>query len=304
MLNDSPFRPFRSARAKERYLNFYAQKTRRWPVPSQERLVNTSYGQTFVRVSGPPGAQPLVLLPGGSANSLMWWSNIEAFSRVFETYALDNLYDFGRSVYTRKPQKPADIVEWLNELFDILSLEKNLHLLGLSLGGWITCLYALHCPERLKKIVILAPANTVLMIRPEFALRAVACLLPFHFFTKSFIYWLFSDLVAKDKAGKHLADEMIDEMYLSFRCFQRMPILTPTVLTDAELRNFKVPTLFLVGENEKIYSAQATVQRIRSLAPQWKAEIIPSAGHDLTFSQAEMVNKKVVEFLLERDSSL
>ncbi len=229
----------------------------------------------------------------------MWWPNIETFSRYFETYALDNLYDFGRSVYTRKPQKPADIVGWLNELFDALGLEKNIHLLGLSLGGWMAGLYARYCPERLKKIVLLAPANTILMIRPEFALRAVACLLPFRFLTRRFIYWLFSDLVAKDEAGKHLANEMIAEMVLSFRCFQRMPILTPTVLTDVELRNFKVPALFLLGENEKIYSAQAAVQRIHDLAPKWMAEIIPSAGHDLTFTQAEMVNKKTVDFFLE-----
>ncbi len=299
MLNFSSHHPFRSARAKERYLKFYDQKAKRWPVSSEEKLVKTSYGETFVRVSGPPGAQPLILLPGGSANSLMWWPNIEAFSRYFKTYAVDNLYDFGRSVYTRKPQKPADLVGWLNELFDALGLEKNINLLGLSLGGWMASLYALDCPERLKKIVLLAPANTVLMIRPEFALRAVACLLPFRFLTKSFIYWLFSDLVAKDKAGKHLANEMIAEMYLSFRCFQPMPILAPTVLTDAELQNFKVPALFLLGENEKIYPAQEAIQRIQRLAPQWKTEIIPSAGHDLTFTRADMVNKKTVDFFLE-----
>jgi pimeloyl-ACP methyl ester carboxylesterase len=164
-------------------------------------------------------------------------------------------------------------------------------------------LYALSCPERLQKIVLLTPANTIHMIRPEFALRAVACLLPFRLLTKSFIYWLFSDLVAKDEAGKHIANEMVAEMVLSFRCFQHMPVLTPTILTDAELLNFKVPTLFLLGEHEKIYSAQAAVQRIHRLAPQWKAEILPSAGHDLTFTQAKMVNKKTVDFFLESDSN-
>jgi hypothetical protein len=53
----------------------------------------------------------------------------------------------------------------------------------------------------------------------------------------------------------------------------------------------------LVGENEKIYSAQKAVQRLNTVAPQIKAEIIPKAGHDLTFVQAEMVTRKVLEFL-------
>jgi pimeloyl-ACP methyl ester carboxylesterase len=57
------------------------------------------------------------------------------------------------------------------------------------------------------------------------------------------------------------------------------------------------PTLYLVGENEKLYSAQKAVQRLHKAAPQIEAEIIPKAGHDLTFVQAELVNRKVVEFL-------
>jgi pimeloyl-ACP methyl ester carboxylesterase len=140
------------------------------------------------------------------------------------------------------------------------------------------------------------------MIRPEFALRAISTLLPLRVFTRRFIYWLFHDLVIKDPGAKKLADDMIDELYFSSRCYQRLPLITPTVLTDDELQNSKVSTLFLVGENERIYSAQAAVERIHHLAPRWKTDIIQSAGHDLTFSQADVVNKKIVEFLLSSDN--
>jgi hypothetical protein len=33
------------------------------------------------------------------------------------------------------------------------------------------------------------------------------------------------------------------------------------------------------------------------VAPQIKTEMLPDAGHDVTIVQAEMVNKKVIEFL-------
>ncbi len=58
-----------------------------------------------------------------------------------------------------------------------------------------------------------------------------------------------------------------------------------------------MPALYLVGENEKIYSAQEAVQRLNKVAPHIKTEVIPNAGHDLTIVQAEMVNRKVLEFL-------
>jgi len=69
---------------------------------------------------------------------------------------------------------------------------------------------------------------------------------------------------------------------------------------DKAWQGFGVPCLFLVGENEKIYSAEAAVGRLKRVAPQVKAEIIPGAGHDLTIAQADLVASKVLAFLGER----
>ena len=94
-----------------------------------------------------------------------------------------------------------------------------------------------------------------------------------------------------------MVEYYVDDAFMAFRCFKfKMPV-APTVLTDQELQSIKVPTLFLVGENEKIYSARKAVQRLNNVAPQIDTEIIPNAGHDLTILQAEMVNRKVLEFL-------
>jgi pimeloyl-ACP methyl ester carboxylesterase len=57
--------------------------------------------------------------------------------------------------------------------------------------------------------------------------------------------------------------------------------------------------LFLAGENEVIYSAKKAVRRLMRVAPQVTAEIIPGAGHDFTIVQAEMVNRKVLDFLAQ-----
>jgi pimeloyl-ACP methyl ester carboxylesterase len=71
----------------------------------------------------------------------------------------------------------------------------------------------------------------------------------------------------------------------------------PPVLTDAEWGGLRVPALFLVGEHEVIYSAEKAVSRRKRVAPKVSAEIIPGAGHDLTFVQAAMVNQRILEFL-------
>jgi pimeloyl-ACP methyl ester carboxylesterase len=91
--------------------------------------------------------------------------NIVALSENYRTYAVDNIYDYGRSIYTRKIGIPDDFVGWLDELFTALKLGDNINIMGLSYGGWIAAQYALRLPERLNKIVLLAPVCTVLPLK-------------------------------------------------------------------------------------------------------------------------------------------
>jgi pimeloyl-ACP methyl ester carboxylesterase len=111
------------------------------------------------------------------------------------------------------------------------------------------------------------------------------------------MYWLLEDLAQKDEAGRLMLEEEVDASVVRLRSFKLNRLVKPTVLQDAELKSIQIPALFLVGENEKIYSAQKAIQRLNKVAPHIKTELIPNAGHDLTIVQAEMVNAKVLEFL-------
>jgi len=127
--------PFRSPESKDEYLAWYDARAKRWPVPSETRMVDTSFGQTFVRISGAPDGAPLVLLPGAGLPSLQWEFNIEALSRGHRVYAADNIYDFGRSVFTRPVKSIGDYVTWVDDLFSALSLTNDINLMGISYGG-------------------------------------------------------------------------------------------------------------------------------------------------------------------------
>jgi pimeloyl-ACP methyl ester carboxylesterase len=291
------YHPFRSMSAKEQYLKLYDMRAKKWPVESQTRLVDTPYGQTFVRISGPGAAPPLVLLHGAGGDSLQWIPNIEALTKRYRVYAVDNINDYSRSIYTQIIKNPDGYVNWLDELFSALELGNNIKLMGLSYGGWLTSQYALHFPDRLDKIVLLAPAGTVLSLRIEWIMRAVLCFVPHRYFTKSFLFWLLEDLVQKDEASRIMLEKEVDAVFVRMRCYKPIRLVNPTVLKDVELKRIKVPALYLVGEHEKIYSAQKAVQRLHKAAPQIKTEVIPDAGHDVTFVQTEIVNTKVLEFL-------
>ncbi len=268
-----------------------------WPVVSETRLIETPSGQTFIRMSGRITDPPLILLPGSRGTSLTWIPNIAALSAHYRTYALDSIYDFGLSVSSRTIKKPEDLITWLDEVLTTLVPQGPLSLIGLSYRGWLASQYALRFPERLHKIVLLAPAVTVLPVSLVLIFRALLTLIPFTSFRRQFYYWLLHDTVQSGETGRAYIDEVIADWEVAERCFRPLPMVGATILSDKELQDLKIPCLFLAGENEKMYSAQKAVERLNRVAPQIKVEIIPQAGHDLWVVQADMVNGKMLDFL-------
>jgi pimeloyl-ACP methyl ester carboxylesterase len=293
----SSFHPFKSEKAKTEYLALEDKMAKKWPVISEERIVETSFGKTFMRISGPIDAPPLVLLPGGSSNSLIWNANIKELSQSYRTYALDNIYDYGRSIYTREMSSGRDYAEWLNELFDTLRLGNNIRIMGYSYGGWVVSQYALYHPERLSHIVFVAPAVTILPLPNDYILRMAASLLPIRYFKEKIMYWVWNDLAQEGERGKMLVEERIDYYETALKCFKFKQPVNPTVLSDMELQALRVPTLYLVGEHETAYNANDAISRLNRINPQIKTKLISGTGHDLLLTHTELVNKVILSFL-------
>lgn len=295
---DSPHHPFRSAEAKQDFLTSYDERSSKWPVPSTTTTVDTAYGSTFVRISGPATASALVLLHGAGGSALHWLPNIAALSEQHRTYAIDIVGDHGRSIHTRPLESAADYSKWLDDLLDGLGLERDVNLAGLSYGGWIAARYALHAPDRLRKVVLLAPGGTISPIPFSFVWRGVLVALPHRYFIKNFLYWMLEDLAQTDE-GALLMEQATDVAYLAIQSYKPRRMVPPDVLTDAELRSFAMPVLFAVGENEKLYSATEAVERLNEVAPKIETRIVPGAGHDFTMLQADRVNRIILDFLAE-----
>lgn len=293
-----PWHPFRSADARDEYLAFYDQRAQRWPVPSESKMVSTSFGDTFVRVQGPPDGPPMVLLPGDSETSLSWIPVIETFAAEHRVYAVDHIYDLGRSVNSRQPRRPEDLVRWLAEFLDQLDLH-DVRLVGHSYGGWIGALYAFTSPERLEKLVLLSPQG---VLRPPLGLipRAILYGVVSHrSVIRRYLYWYAPDCVGDD-ATRSAIDDMVDEDVLARQCFtiKKREIVRPTVFTDEELQALAVPTLFLIGSNEVSYSAERAVQRLAAVAPNVTAEMA-CGDHHLTITNPDWVTQHVLAFLTD-----
>jgi pimeloyl-ACP methyl ester carboxylesterase len=208
-------------------------------------------------------------------------------------YALDTLDEDGLSVPNRPFRDRAECAEWLKDVLDALSIERA-HVAGLSYGGWLALNFALAAPERVEKLVVLAPANSLLPIRREFFLRALpAMMLPLRFLGDSFMQWLF----ATPHAVK-VFKELTEQIACGLKSFRPMPPVIPSVFSDDELRQVAVPALLLIGDKEVIYDPHAALERAARLIPHVETTLIPGAGHALIGDQPAQVDARMLKFLI------
>ncbi|MBI5546704.1 MAG: alpha/beta hydrolase [Deltaproteobacteria bacterium] len=289
------FHPFRSEKAQQRYLERYQLRAAAWPVPSIERMVETSFGRTCVRISGPEGAPPLVMLPGIGSPGLSFTRNVQALSEHFRTIAVDNIHDHGLSVETCPVTSADDFTTWLDELFTALKLGDVVNLLGLSYGGWISAHYALRFPQRVGRVVLLAPAGTVAPIPWGFIWRAILCLIPARALMRNLMNWV-RTTENPDTASAQVLDDMADDAFLAQRSFALRRMVPPIPLSDEQWNAYSARTLFLVGDREVIFPAKEGVAKLAALAPKIESAIMAGAGHDFFVSRADEVNRRVLEF--------
>jgi pimeloyl-ACP methyl ester carboxylesterase len=220
-------------------------------------------------------------------SSTAWFANIAELSANHRVYAVDAIGDAGKSIADCLMEKRLDYAEWLREVFDGLNIEKA-YLLGHSYGGWLALNMALAYPDRLRKIVLLAPAAS---IYPMNFLTNLGLRLPVKIRIPA--RFVFKMIAPKGTVFEgrfiHLM-EMVTRYCLPATMF-------PTVYTDEELKQIELPTLLLIGAGEKIYNPKKAIDRARRLMSDLTAEIIPNVGHTLNMEQPETINARILEFL-------
>jgi pimeloyl-ACP methyl ester carboxylesterase len=270
--------PFRGPRQRAQFIAAYDSVLRSWPVPFEERNVETACGYTHVVVSGDPSAPPLVLLHGGRTTSAMWSPIIAAMSDRYRCYCIDTITDANQSVATKRISSAGQYVDWLRQVFAALDIV-SARFTGLSYGGWLAAQLALRAPERVSHLVLLTPAGTLAPLSAQFCVKfMIASLLRSPSRIRRFQQWLSSTPDASsDPSVNLIAVSMLTSRPLRL-------VRLPSVLTDDELRRITMPVTVLIGDRDVIYRGgpQAALARAQQLIPYVRTQLLPGANHSLT----------------------
>jgi pimeloyl-ACP methyl ester carboxylesterase len=110
--------------------------------------------ELYYEVTGPDGADAVLLLMGTGSDHTMWRPQVEAYSREFRLVTIDSR-GTGQSTRPADPtvSTPFTMAEDAKFLLDHLGIDR-VHLGGLSLGSAIAQEFAIAWPERLHSLAL------------------------------------------------------------------------------------------------------------------------------------------------------
>ncbi len=281
---------YKSDSGKRRVEESYRSLLNQWPELVDFVTVPTREGDTFVVVSGPENAPPLVLLHGSMGNAITWIGEISAYARHFRCYCVDIVGEPGFSAPSRPDLNTEASALWLDDVLKGLGIDKA-SFVALSLGGLIAFDYAARRPGRVVALAGIAPAG---ICRTK---NVLFRFLPLFFMGE----WgkqkireaVTGKLFVSDEPGAVAFRAFFDLIADEFR--PRMEQLPR--LSDEQVRSLDCPVLAIVGGKDVLLRTEDTRNRLRALAPQAEVDYRPQARHYIPGTE-----KEIVPFLLQANT--
>jgi pimeloyl-ACP methyl ester carboxylesterase len=262
-----------------------------------------SDGLIQYELAGPADAQVVVLIPGFSIPYHLWDPTFKALSEASFRVLRYNLYGRG---YSDRPEVVYDRKLFERQLLSLLSalkIEKQVDLVGVSMGGAIAVGFAESYPGRVHKLALIDPAGLPM----DSAWTKQVAKAP-----------LIGEVLMDCFGNKILVDDIPNDFYrpaafpeyqaqylpqMQFIGFKRAVLSTLRhgpleTMADAYRRVGEHPRpVWLIWGRQDRTLPFPTSERVRELLPRAEFHAIEESGHVPHYEHPEVVNPLLIEFL-------
>jgi len=265
-------------------------------LPLRNSRIKLSQGQIFWREVGT--GPTLVFLHGSWNDSSQWIPIINRLSGDYHCFAPD-LLGFGESERPKVHYSIELEVESLAEFLETLR-QRQVYLIGHSLGGWIAASYALKYLQQVQGVVLLAPLGL-----PDQTVRThgwwTQCLVG----RPPLMFWLLRSLrpVAKfigqeEKIRRSLdyRQQLLKSPTACKLLFQRRWSEIQAELLQERLEWLKLPVLILQGGQDTIAAINQS-KTYADLTPEAEHHILSLGGSDLPQELPDEVAEYIRNFV-------
>ena len=199
---------------------------------------------------------------------------------------------FGKSTLPDWVDSVDDIAHIYLELMDRLGLGK-VDVMGASVGGWIAADVASKVPERINRLVLIAPVGVKVGTPDKLDIPDM-----FAMPQDKLAKLLYHDPAKHRPDLAAMSDEQIATMarnretlaLITWEPYMHNPKL------KHRLHRVTAPALFLRGESDGLISAPY-MEKYAALLPNARTVTIAQAGHAIAVEQPQALASKVIEFL-------
>ena len=239
----------------------------------------------FIHESGPTDGPTIVFLHGTATNGTMWKDEMKRLTN-YHCLAPD-FPGYGQSYH----QKWVSVDETANQIIDVISRTRHrqVHIVGLSLGGMIGIMLLSKAPDLIDRAIIDgAGVPSTVPILMKVGLYIVQPFLHTNFVTKTIARFY------------NVPDEDLDEFSQNMRSvspssFTRSVIQVNSLRRPPGLDKVTSPVLFVTGEKEK---ATTPLQiRLAEIMPNAQVRIAPNMGHAWMIEAPELHYRMVEAWL-------
>ncbi len=278
-------------------------------------LIPQSEGSLRVVTRGENGPPVLLLSGAGNDNiSLSWRRLIPVLARSHRVLALDWPKQGGSVPWDGKADHER-MLACIDAVLDHFDLD-SVSLVGLSQGGALTLAYAIERPERVNRLIALAPAGVISF--PPVVHQALWLMAKSRFLNRTLMSWIFRSRAACAwfaRTGLFAGpvddfDEIVDEYHADVVAngsgssdwqngsigFRKM-----TVDLRPRLHEIRCPALLIQGSKDAGVSPVHT-RAAADVIPNATYELIEGAGHWSNRQCPERVNALITDFLEGTDA--
>lgn len=283
---------FVSEEKKASISDWYQRFRARVAVPTEARVVDTTFGKTHALIAGPKEGEPLVVLHGALASSAHVLPELGHLLETRRVYALDIV---GQSVMSedRRIEVADDSYgRWVVEATRALGLGRY-DLFGVSWGGFVALRAAKVAPERVRKLVLLVPAGWVGGSAWEGLKRVGLPMLMLRAFpSEARLRRVFGEIFTTMDA------DWMPYFGEALRSY-RMDMRVPPVVRPGELDGLSCPVLIFGADDDVSFPGRALIARAQELLPQAEVELLEGSKHcpPLTEEFRAMLSARIERFL-------
>jgi pimeloyl-ACP methyl ester carboxylesterase len=282
---------YKSPKYREKLIKIYDEKLSQWPTPYKSRYIDTKYGKVHVIVSGPEDGYPVMLINASGVAGWSWIFNVGALNKKFRTYAIDNIGEAGKNDLKQPnyiPGNGPEIAAYYADIGNQLGFKKS-HVIGASVGGFISSNYAIYAPERVDKLVLLGSMGYGFTIK-TIATMIIAQGYPIKPIQDATFTWAFGNTL-------HVRDAFGPWFRLVMKGMVPTPIV-PKSLSPEELKKISSPTLTFIGTKDAVVGDFKKAADLAKNIPNSKIRIVES-GHLIGAELSDQVNEEIMLFLAE-----